>query len=84
MSKKTLTMGDLRARLYQAIDDVATGDLEPQRAMAIAKLAAQMNQSLMTEVEIAKMNILRTVDAAPVGELVIAHEVELIEAKNVR
>jgi len=77
-------MGDLRARLYQAIDDVATGDLEPQRAMAIAKLAAQMNQSLMTEVEIAKMNILRTVDAAPVGELVIAHEVELIEAKNVR
>ena len=82
MPAKMITMVDLRGKLFNAIDDVATGDLEPARAQAIAKLAAQLNQSLLTEIEIQKLQILNKMrEPFGIGNTPIAELAPLIETK---
>jgi hypothetical protein len=63
--------GELREMLMSVIDSVREGKVEPDDANAIAKLAAQINQSLKIEIDA------RTDDAAmgkvalgsmPIGE----------------
>ena len=78
MAKQNLTMSELRATLCQAIDDVSSGKIDAQRASAIAKLAAQVNQSLLSEVEIARLHMLRKVDGHEIGSLPIGAEREAI------
>ena len=64
MPAKKMTTGKLRQMLMQAIDDVATGDLTEQRACAMAKLAAQVNNSLLAEVEIMRAEIIGKVQGS--------------------
>lgn len=43
--------GELREMLLGVIDSVKAGKVEPENANAIAKLAAQINQSLKIEID---------------------------------
>ena len=80
MQKDKITMSDLRGRLYNAIDDVMTGDLEPARAAAVAKLAAQLNQSLATELEAQKLHLLKKIqEPFEIGDMPISDSIPQIE-----
>lgn len=46
------TTGNLRAALAKAITDVTSGSLELDSARTIVKLAAQINESLYSEVRV--------------------------------
>lgn len=43
--------GELREMLLSVIENVKEGKVEPENANAIAKLAAQINQSLKIEID---------------------------------
>ena len=82
MSANKITMADLRGKLFNAIDDVSSGDLEPSRAQAIAKLAAQLNQSLITEIEMQKVSLLKQIGKPyDLGDTPIAEATPLLEGK---
>lgn len=52
--KKALkTSGDLRRFLYETMEKVTAGTIDARTAMTAAKLAAQINESLKVEVELA-------------------------------
>ena len=69
------TTGQLRAFLLKAIDAVSTGDLEPNRAHAITKLAAQISASMMAEIEVARIALKDNQKVNKFGELEIASEI---------
>jgi len=56
MAKITNT-GELREFLCQAINMVANGQMDTEKARNITKLAAQVNESLYSEVKVQKTKI---------------------------
>jgi hypothetical protein len=55
MSARLKTTGNLRAFLLKAIEDVESGKMDAGRANSIVKIAAQVNASLLAEVEVARI-----------------------------
>lgn len=51
---KIKTTGDLREFLCYVINGVANGSIDPDKAKNITKLAAQVNSSFYTEINVAK------------------------------
>lgn len=76
MPPKLKTTGHLRAFLIRAIQDVNDGTLDPNRAHAITKLAAQVNASLLAEIETAQMAFKEGKNPSALGEMVICSDIE--------
>ncbi len=70
--------GELRETLMSAIAAVSDGKLEPARATAIAKLAAQINLSMEVEFN-ARLQLLKNGGAPSVGALPIGEEGQIVE-----
>lgn len=70
MSKITTT-GDLREFLGSAINSVANGTMDTDKARNITKLAGQINESFYSEVKIAKVQTELGRQASELGELKI-------------
>ena len=68
MSKITNT-GELREFLCSAINGVANGTFDVNKAKEVTKIAAQINESLYAEVKVAKTQIDLGNEAAKFGEL---------------
>lgn len=58
MSKSATTIGSLREMLVQTIDDLRSDKIDCQKAITITKIMAQVNASLLAEVEIARLDLL--------------------------
>ena len=66
---KINTTGDLREFLCSAINSVANGTMDTDKARNITKLAAQVNESFYSEIKIAKVMIETGKEASKLGEL---------------
>lgn len=69
---KITTTGSLREFLAGAINSVANGTMDTDKARNITKLAAQINESFYSEIKIAKVQTELGVQAAELGKLGIA------------
>lgn len=69
-----LTTRDLRKFLAEVMVDVRTGTVEPVQAQAIAKLSAQINQSLALEINASFRKGVEKADFVDVEPLKIASE----------
>ena len=70
MSKITST-GELREFLCSAINGVANGTFDINKAKEITKISAQINESLYAEVRVAKTQIELGNEAAKFGNLAL-------------
>lgn len=68
MSKITTT-GELREFLCSAIDAVANGTMDADKARNITKLAGQINESIYAEIKVAKTQLEMHKPAATVGDM---------------
>lgn len=69
--------GEMRETLMEAIERVKAGTLEPQEAVAIAKLAAQITESMKAEANIRLDGMLG--EKLPLGHMAIGHERKAID-----
>ena len=65
-------VGEMRETLMTAIEKVMEGKLDPQQAMAIAKLAGQISLSMQVEANI-RLEGLRG-EKQPLGNMQLGHE----------
>lgn len=56
MSKPTHTIADLRARLFEAIDGVRNGSLDPDKARTVGDLAQVIVNTAKVEVDYLRAN----------------------------
>lgn len=68
MSKIT-NAGELREFLCSAINGVANGTFDTQKAKEVVKLSSQINESLYAEVKVAKLQIELGREASKMGDL---------------
>lgn len=68
---KINTTGKLRGLLLETLDKVVAGTFDPGQANAIVKIATQINMSLLTEAQIARMDVLANRPTHALGELPI-------------
>lgn len=68
---KIKTTSDLRQFLCNTINGVANGTFDINKAREITKLAAQINESLYSEVRVAKTQLELGKESAAMGELQI-------------
>ena len=73
MSKIT-TSGELREFLCSAINGVANGTFDINKAREVTKLAAQVNESFYSEIKIAKIQFDAGKEAGKLGSLPINGE----------
>lgn len=66
---KIRTSGDLREFLCSAINSVANGTMETNKARDITKLAAQVTENLYAEAKIAKLQIDLGAEASKFGQM---------------
>lgn len=71
MGKQIKTTGDLREFLVLMMLGVKNGDVEPDRARNITKMAAQVNESFYSEIKIAKVQVEAGKTASTLGKLPI-------------
>lgn len=71
MAKSIKTTGELREFLVNMIVGIKDGDIKPDEARNITKLAAQINESFYSEIKIAKVQLEAGVTAAELGMLPI-------------
>ncbi|WP_395504757.1 hypothetical protein [Ectopseudomonas hydrolytica] len=71
MSKITTT-GELREFLASAINAVANGTMDTEKARNITKLAAQVNESFYSEIKIAKVQLEMGKESCSLGALPIS------------
>lgn len=71
---KIETSGDLRAFLCNAINGVANGTFDLNKAKEVGKLASQINESLYAEVRVAKTQKELGNEAAKLGSLPLGKE----------
>jgi hypothetical protein len=76
MSKPVRTMGDLRGKLLDMIDGVMSGKIDPAAASAVVKIAAQVNNSLLAEIETNRFAIQQKRAEVALGELTLAPEAD--------
>ena len=69
---KIKNTGDLREFLCSAINSVANGTMDTDKARNVTKLAAQVNESLYSEVKVARMRLELREEAAKFGALNLA------------
>lgn len=70
MSKSSIkTSGDLRDYLCMAIKSVGNGSMDVAKANSINKLAGQINESLYSEVKVAKTTMELGETASAIGKL---------------
>lgn len=67
--RKIKTIGDLRGVLAEAIESVMSGEMDGHAATAVVKLASQINNSLLAEVEVARFTLAQTNAIAALGSL---------------
>lgn len=67
--KVPLRTKDLRDKLSDAIDAVLAGRITPADACAVAKLAAQINGSLIAEIEALRSGLFAQTVASKLGDL---------------
>lgn len=77
MPRQLKTTGDLRAALAEILDGVRDGSIDPQKANAAVKVAAQINQSFMAEVEVARLHLMNKLAHKPLGEMLIGSPASL-------
>ena len=70
---KIKTTGDLREFLASAINSVANGTMDSDKARNITKLAAQVNESFYSEIKIAKVQVELGKESAALGDLRISN-----------
>lgn len=63
------TSGDLRRNLSNILVSVAKGELDVSRGMAVAALAKEINASLTTECNAAKVNLALSAAGKSMGQL---------------
>ena len=68
MAKITKT-GELRELLCSAINSVANGTMDVEKARNITKLAGQVNESLYAEVKVKRMQVEMKQASSEFGEL---------------
>ena len=71
-------VGEIRESLMEAIELVKSRKMDPEAALAIAKLAAQVSLSLQVEANLMAQKI----SLDQVGNLPIGHEPKAIEQDN--
>lgn len=71
MSAKIKNTGDLRKFLCQAIVEVQSGDMAPDVASRITKLASQVNESFYSEIKVHKVMLESGNEASKLGDLPI-------------
>jgi hypothetical protein len=77
MAKREITTsGDLRDYLCMAIKSVGNGSMDVAKANSINKLAGQINESLYSEVKVAKTALELGQTAAEFGRLPLGGEDE--------
>lgn len=69
---KITTTGELREFLASAINSVANGTMDSDKARNITKLAAQVNESFYSEIKIAKVQVEMGKASAELGQLKIS------------
>ena len=67
--RKIQTIGDLRDVLCQSIEAVIAGTMEPATAKSVVALAAQVNNSLLAEVESARFTMAADKTYTALGKL---------------
>lgn len=65
------TSGQLRQNLVEMIRDVRDGKLEPSRASAASKLAAQINENFYAEIKAAKLDLQKGITPNVLGDMPI-------------
>lgn len=75
MAKITKT-GELREFLCSAINMVANGTMDAEKARNITKLASQVNESMYVEVKVAKTKIELGQESSKFGSLIVGEELE--------
>lgn len=70
---KIKTTGDLREFLCSAINGVANGTMDADKARNITKLAAQVNESIYSEIKVARTKIELKVATDPMGSMRIGN-----------
>lgn len=68
---KIKTTGDLRDFLASAINSVANGIMDTDKARNVTKLAAQINESFYSEIKIAKVRLEMGEQSPNLGQLSI-------------
>lgn len=66
---KIKTTGELREFLCSTINAVANGSMDTDKARNITKLAAQINESIYSEIKVARTMIELGRDSQPLGNL---------------
>lgn len=69
---KITTTGDLREFLASAINSVANGTMDTDKARNITKLAAQVNESFYAEIKIMKVHVEIGKEYEALGQLPIS------------
>lgn len=72
MARKVRTMGDLRGVFLDMIDGVQSGRIDAGHAAVVVKIAAQVNNSLLAEIEVNRFAIQQKRPEEPLGHLVLA------------
>jgi hypothetical protein len=65
------TTGDLREFLAMTIEDVASGDIDLDKATHITKLAAQVNESFYSEIKVARIRNEMGDKILPLGDMTL-------------
>ncbi len=71
---KIVTSGDLREFLCGAINMVANGTLDVEKARNITKMAAQVTENLYAEAKITKLKIEMGAEVGKLGTLALGKE----------
>jgi len=79
MQKQIRTTGDLRKFLAEISQAVRDGTIELNKANTLVKLASQINQSFMTDVQVAKTYLLSNKMPIVDGELYLGNKDEARE-----
>jgi hypothetical protein len=77
MAKKIETTGELRQFIADLIVKVEAGDVDGDKARAVTRLAAQINDSFYAEIKVAKMTLEAGGQCVALGKLAVCGERKL-------
>jgi len=69
MQDEIKTTGNLRRYLAEIMKKVEAGEIEPDKASRITKLAGQINESFYSEIKVARVMVEAGKEAAKLGTL---------------
>jgi hypothetical protein len=74
VTQKIRKTGNLRAFLSDAMVKVVSGEMKPEQAQTVAKLAAQVNENLYAEIKTQRLHMELKREVGTFGEMVIGDD----------